>query len=117
MDDGCRGMAPAIVSGGADGPEGRPYVRKWRLVVCGCWFLDDWTTDDGCGEWRRRVFRAGRTGLKAVPTSGNGGCWFVVVGSWTNDDWTIDDVCRGMASAIKPSTRPLPGWGGDQGEG
>jgi len=43
LDDGrwVRGMAPACVSGGADGPKGRPYVRKWRLLVCGCWFLDE----------------------------------------------------------------------------
>src|SRR5690625_7751935 len=67
-------MASAIVSGGADGPKGCPYVREWRLLVCGCWFLDD-----------------GRS--------------------------TIDDSCRKMAPAINPSTRPLPGRGGGQGEG
>src|SRR5690625_1441402 len=91
MDDGCRGMAPAWVSGGADGPKGRRYVRRWRLLVCGCWFLDDWTTDDGC---------RGMT-----PTL-------------TIDDWTMDDRCRGMAPAIVsggadgPKGRPYVGNNG-----
>src|SRR5690625_7162784 len=44
--------------------------------------MDDGRWTMGAGEWRRRLVRAGRTGLKAVPTSGNGGWWGEVVGSW-----------------------------------
>ena len=76
---------------GRDGSPSRPSSDKR-------WTIDDRRWTIGCRGMASARGRDERTGLKAVPTSGNGGCWFVVVGSWTNDDGTIDDVCRGMAS-------------------
>src|SRR5690625_7986523 len=44
--------------------------------------MDDGRWTMGAGEWGRRLFSAGRTGLEAVPTSGNGGGGAAGGGSW-----------------------------------
>src|SRR5690625_3811649 len=88
-DDGCRGMTPAVVSGGAAGRRGRAYAREWRWLVCGWGLLDvgrltidDW--DDG--RWVPGNGAGNKTQHPSPPWTGRGSRGGVMTPALTMDD-------------------------------